>query len=71
MEIAEKSLIATRHAGNVSAWNGAHDPVELLEKAAADTEIVLKELGSQLTGLSEAEAGSRLKQVGPNEIARN
>jgi Mg2+-importing ATPase len=39
-----------------------------LEYARADT--VLKELGSQLSGLSEAEADSRLKQVGTNEIAR-
>jgi Mg2+-importing ATPase len=43
---------------------------QLLEKARADTDTVLKELGSQLNGLSEAEAASRLKQVGPNEIAR-
>jgi len=41
-----------------------------LEKARADTDTVLKELGSQLGGLSEAEADSRLKQVGTNEIAR-
>jgi Mg2+-importing ATPase len=41
-----------------------------LEKARADTDAVLKELGSQLDGLSEAEADSRLKQVGTNEIAR-
>jgi Mg2+-importing ATPase len=41
-----------------------------LEKARADTDTVLKELGSQPGGLSEAEADSRLKQVGTNEIAR-
>ena len=44
--------------------------VELLEKARADADTVLKELGSQLTGLSEAESDTRLKQVGTNEIAR-
>jgi Mg2+-importing ATPase len=44
--------------------------VQLLAKARADTATVLTELGSQLDGLSEAEAGSRLKQVGTNEIAR-
>jgi Mg2+-importing ATPase len=43
---------------------------ELLAKARADTETVLKELRSQLGGLSEAEARSRLKQFGTNEIAR-
>ncbi len=41
-----------------------------MEKARADTDAALKELLSQLDGLSEAEAASRLKQVGPNEIAR-
>src|SRR5450756_1121261 len=50
--------------------NGAHDSVQLLEKARADTDTVLKELGSQLGGLSEADAEARLKQVGTNEIAR-
>jgi Mg2+-importing ATPase len=41
-----------------------------LEKARADADAVLKELGSQPGGLSEAEAAGRLKQVGTNEIAR-
>ncbi len=44
--------------------------VELLEKARADADSVLKELGSQMTGLSGAEADARLKQIGTNEIAR-
>jgi len=44
--------------------------VELLEKARADADTVLKEMGSQLTGLSGGEADARLKQVGTNEIAR-
>ena len=56
--------------GNLSVGNGAHYSDQLLEKARADTDTVLKELGSQLDGLSEAEADSRLKQVGTNEIAR-
>jgi Mg2+-importing ATPase len=42
----------------------------LLEKSRADADTVLKALGSQLGGLSEAEASSRLKQVGTNEIGR-
>jgi Mg2+-importing ATPase len=41
-----------------------------LETARADSDTVLKELGCQLGGLSEAEADSRLKQFGTNEIAR-
>jgi Mg2+-importing ATPase len=43
---------------------------QLLEKARADTGTVLKELGSQLDGLSDLEAAARLKQYGSNEIAR-
>jgi Mg2+-importing ATPase len=54
----------------VPGGKGTQYSVELLEKARADTDTVLKELGSQLGGLGEAEADSRLKQVGTNEIAR-
>jgi Mg2+-importing ATPase len=54
----------------VPGGKGAQNSVELLEKARADADTVLKELGSQLGGLSQAEADSRLKQVGTNEIAR-
>ena len=70
MEISKKTLNASQHPGNVSSGDGAHDSVQLLEKARTDTDTVLKELGSQLSGLSEAEASTRLKQVGTNEIAR-
>ena len=38
--------------------------------ARADTAAVLQELASRPEGLSQAEADTRLKQVGPNEIAR-
>jgi Mg2+-importing ATPase len=54
----------------IASGNAAQYSVQLLEKARADVDTVLKELGSQLAGLSEAEAESRLKQVGTNEIAR-
>jgi len=70
MEISKKTPDAPPRPGNLPGGKGAHDSVQLLEKARADADTVLKELGSQLTGLSEAEAGSRLKQVGTNEIAR-
>jgi Mg2+-importing ATPase len=70
MEIPEKALSTSQHPGNLAGGNGAQDSVQLLEKARADTDTVLKELGSQLEGLSKAEAASRLKQVGTNEIAR-
>ncbi|HEX9136059.1 MAG TPA: HAD-IC family P-type ATPase, partial [Nitrospirota bacterium] len=41
-----------------------------METARAGTDIVLKGLESQLNGLSEAEAESRLRRFGMNEIAQ-
>src|SRR5450756_2662019 len=70
MEISKTTLNTSSRPDNPSGGNGVHDSDQLLEKARADTDTVLKELGSQLGGLSEAEADSRLKQVGTNEIAR-
>jgi P-type Mg2+ transporter len=52
---------------------GANKPQisnQLLEDAHKESDAVLKELESQLTGLSAAEAESRLKRYGLNEIAR-
>ena len=70
MEISKKILNASQHPGNLPGGNGAHYSVELLEKARADTDTVLKEIGSQLSGLTEAQADARLKRFGANEIAR-
>ncbi len=56
--------------GNHTGGNKARFSDQLLDKARADTAAVLKELQSQLDGLSEAEAGARLEQYGTNEIAR-
>ncbi|HZM06379.1 MAG TPA: cation-transporting P-type ATPase, partial [Candidatus Saccharimonadales bacterium] len=54
----------------VPGGNGAQYSAELLEKARADADTVLKDLGSQLGGLTQSEADVRLKQIGTNEIAR-
>ena len=70
MEISEKIVKASPRPGTRSDREGAQYSVQLLEKARTETDAVLKELGSQLDGLSEAEADSRLKRVGTNEIAR-
>jgi P-type Mg2+ transporter len=64
---AKAPIIASVPSPGKSA---SQSSVELLEKARADTDTVLKELGSQLTGLSGGEADTRLKQIGTNEIAR-
>jgi Mg2+-importing ATPase len=54
----------------VPGGNGAKYSADLLEKARADADTVLKGLGSQLGGLTQSDADVRLKQVGTNEIAR-
>jgi P-type Mg2+ transporter len=56
--------------GHLTGESVAHVSDELLEKARANTETVLRELESRLDGLTQAEADSRLKQYGLNEIAR-
>jgi Mg2+-importing ATPase len=43
---------------------------ELIKMATAEKEDVLKQLGTQLSGLEEAEANLRIRQYGLNEIAR-
>jgi Mg2+-importing ATPase len=70
MQMAPNKLDAESASSKPANANGAHDSVQLLEKARADTDTVLKELGSQLAGLSQAVANARLKQIGTNEIAR-
>ena len=70
MGISKKTLQASQGPGNLPGGNGAHDSVQLMETARADTDIVLKGLESQLNGLSEAEAESRLRRFGMNEIAQ-
>ena len=70
MDNSKKAPNSSDHPGNLPGGDGAHYSVQLLEKARADTDTVLKEIGSQVSGLSEAEAESRLKQFGTNEIAR-
>ena len=52
------------------AQTGPAISAQLLAKARADPATLLQELASRPEGLSQAEADARLKQVGPNEIAR-
>jgi len=70
VQLPEKNVNTSPQPAEEHGGTGAHDSVPLLAKARADTDTVLKELGSQLAGLSAAEADARFKQVGPNEIAR-
>ena len=70
MAVTETTLNPPQHTGSLTGQRDAHFSDELLEKARADTATVLQELASRSEGLSQAEADARLKQVGPNEIAR-
>src|SRR5512141_2940078 len=56
--------------GDIATGNEAHVSDALLEKARADPETVLRELGSRFEGLSQADADARSTQYGSNEIAR-
>lgn len=55
---------------NFPGKKGEHFSDQILEKAHTETDTVLMELKSQLSGLSLLEADSRAKQYGLNEIAR-
>src|ERR1022692_5346602 len=64
------TMSPAQRQGNLAGGKGALVSDQLLEKARADTETVVRELESRLDGLSQAEADSRLKKYGLNEIAR-
>ena len=68
METPTQSAIVSNRPMNPPA--ATQDSADLLAKARGEAAAVLKELGSQPDGLSEAEAATRLQQVGTNEIAR-
>ena len=70
MKILKKTLDASQRPGNLPGGKEVHYPIQLLEMARADTDAVLNGLESQLNGLSDAEAESRLKRFGMNEIAQ-
>ena len=68
MEPAKTNPNSSQPPVNLAGGNEANVSAQLLEKARADTDTVLKELGSRLDGLSEAEADSRLKQSGRTRL---
>ena len=70
MSLPATTLSPSQRPGTHAGRNGGHVSDQLLDMARADTGTVLRELESQLDGLSQAEADSRLKRYGPNEIAR-
>ena len=57
-------------AGNLATPNKPKVSDQLVEMARKETDDVLKELGSRLSGLSSTEADACVKRYGLNEIAR-
>jgi len=70
MDSPKPTPTPSQRPGHPPGGNGATISAQLLAKARADISTLLQELASRLEGLSQAEADARLKQVGPNEIAR-
>jgi Mg2+-importing ATPase len=70
MDLPTTTMSPAQRQGNLAGGKEALVSDQLLEKARSDTETVLRELESRPDGLSQAEADSRLKQYGLNEIAR-
>ncbi|MEQ6342471.1 MAG: magnesium-translocating P-type ATPase [Gammaproteobacteria bacterium] len=62
--------LANTSRANPAGGKDAHISDQLLEKGRADAATVLQQLASRLDGLTQAEADTRLKQYGPNAIAR-
>src|SRR5512138_703634 len=59
----------TQRQGSARA-NGIHVSKKLADSALTDGSAVLNQLNTTLNGLSLDEVESRLKQYGPNEVAR-
>ena len=70
MQASQKTPSPVQLPHGPIAGKAALDVADLLEKARTDADTVLGQLNSRLGGLNAAEAESRLKQVGANEIAR-
>ena len=70
MGVVKTTLNPSQRLGNSPRENGAHFSDQLLVNARINIDTVLSKLESRLNGLSAAEADSRVKQIGLNEIAR-
>ena len=70
MDLQKPTPATAQRPGHPAGASGAAIAADLLAKARADPAALLQELASRPEGLSQAEADARLKQVGPNEIAR-
>jgi P-type Mg2+ transporter len=70
MALPTTAMSPAPRPASLTGGNATQVSDQLLEKARADTDTVLRELESRSDGLTDAEAVSRLKQYGPNQIAR-
>jgi Mg2+-importing ATPase len=70
MHFLSKIISALRKPANKAPEKVLGVPGKLLESAQTDIAAVLQALHSEMNGLNQAEAEARLKQYGPNEVAR-
>jgi Mg2+-importing ATPase len=70
MEAPNRIANLSKHVDALSVADKSPSFDQLLEKARADSDTVLKEIKSKIGGLSTVEADSRSKRYGLNEIAR-
>src|SRR5579864_6793024 len=70
MDLPTTTMSPAQRQGNLTGAKGRLVSDQLLQRSRSDSDTVLRELESRPDGLSQAEADSRLKQYGPNEIAR-
>ena len=70
MGLSSKTPDESQRPGSGPGRDDAPAPSQLLDAARANTDTVLKSLESRLDGLSAAEAESRLRRFGKNEIAQ-
>lgn len=70
MDSRKPTPAPAQRPGHPTGAAGAAIAADLLAKARADPTALLQELATRPEGLNQAEADARLKQVGPNEVAR-
>jgi P-type Mg2+ transporter len=70
MDVLKTTMNPSHRLDHPPGEQKTHFSDQIFQKSHADTDTVLKELKSQLNGLSTLEASARSKQNGLNEIAR-
>ena len=70
MDLRKIDIKKLRNSGNNAGGSETAFSKQLIENARKDSDMVLKELETRLSGLSTTEANNRVDRYGLNEIAR-